>query len=153
MIQSNHKLIILLGLLFSVFSCSSPPPPVKPPSYQVLSQGQQSGFSLQKTLIIENAEEFTELWSIHTGGMKTPIPIIDFKHTVVIASFLGEQTTGGYSIKVQDVIFTEKFTKIVFIGQYPTPGSMRTMQITQPFIMIKVDKTNKPIYFEYLREP
>jgi len=151
--QKIHNVLILLVVCISVVNCSSPPPPVvKSPTYKVLSQGQQSGFTLQKTLIIDNANEFNELWAIHTGGMKTPTPIIDFKRKAVIASFLGEQTTGGYSIKVLDVIYTEKFTQVIFAGHRPTPGSMRTMQITQPYLMITVDKTKKPIYFKYSRE-
>ncbi|VAW99900.1 hypothetical protein MNBD_GAMMA21-2399 [hydrothermal vent metagenome] len=147
------KIFISLSLLFAVISCSSPPPTVvKTPSYSVISQGQQSGFTLQKVLIIESTGEFNELWAIHTGGSKTPTPIINFKSSVVVANFLGEQPTGGYSIKVNKVVYTEKYTQIIFSTHRPTPGSMRTMQITQPYIMIKIDKTKKPIYFEYNRE-
>ncbi len=146
------QFIISLGLLVNVISCSTPPPaPVADPSYTILSQGQQSGFTLQKALIIENANEFNQLWAIHTGGAKTPTPVINFNSTVVVANFLGEQPTGGYSIQVDKVVNTEKYTQIIFAIQRPAPGSMRTMQITQPYIMIKLSKTNKPIYFDYTR--
>ena len=146
------KLIIISSLLFALISCSSPPPVVvKTASYSVILQGQQSGFTLQKALILENTDEFNELWAIHTGGSKTPTPIINFKNSVVIANFLGEQPTGGYSIKVNKVVYSEKYTQVIFSTHRPTPGSMRTMQITQPYIMIKIDKTKKPIYFEYTR--
>ncbi len=149
----NRKIIISIGLLFSIISCSmSSPPTVKTPGYTVLSQGQQSGFTLQKTLLLENAGEFSELWAIHTGGSKTPVPIINFKNTIVVANFLGEQSTGGYSITVDSVVTTAKYTQVTFTTHRPIPGSMRTMQITQPYIMIKLDKTKQPIYFEYNRE-
>ena len=69
---------------------------------------------------------------------------------LVVANFLGEQHTGGYSITVDKVINTEKYTQIIFSTHRPKPGSMRTMQITQPYIMIKVAKSKKPIIFEYV---
>jgi len=145
----KREVLITIGLLVFVIGCSSQPATIKLPSYSLISQGQQSGFTLQKTLIIENATEFNELWAIHTGGAKTPTPVMNFNNTIVVANFLGEQPTGGYLIKVAKVINSEKSTQIIFSIHRPTPGSMRTMQITQPYIMIKLKKTNKPIYFKY----
>jgi len=140
-------------LCTSLISCASNPTSSLTSSYTLLAEGQSSGFTLQKTFIIESAEEFSQLWSIHMGSRETPVPIIDFTTKIVIAGYFGEQHTAGYSIKVGKIIDTEQHTQVIFKLKHPKPGSLRAMLITQPFIIFSLEKKTKPIRFNYIREP
>ena len=147
--------ILLSAVLFfsSIASCTSTPePPPQTPNYTILAEGQHSGFTLQKTLLLESTNEFIQLWAIHTGSGQTPVPVIDFKTNVVVASFLGEQRTGGYSIQLDKVIEGDKDIQVLLKIKRPAPGSMRTMQITQPFVIFTLSKAQKPVIFKYSRK-
>lgn len=65
-----------------------------------------------------------------------------------IEMHLGEKPTGGYSIEVNGV---KEFPDMIIVRAERTyPGSCAVAQaFTQPFHVIKIPKTIKPVYYEY----
>lgn len=147
--------IILSSLIFffCLTACASNQPEPVTPDYQIIATGQNSGFTLRKTLLIETENELKQFWSIHTKGNNTPLPKIDFTTTVMIAAFYGEQRTGGYSITLDKVEYNKQSTDVYFNIAHPKPGSMRIMVITQPFVILTITKNNTPVRFFYNSKP
>ena len=75
------------------------------------------------------------------------VPNVDFGSDLIIALFMGEKTTGGFSIHVENIIETSSNIEIVYKEKGPKPTDMVTMAITHPYCIIKIKKPNKEIKF------
>lgn len=144
----------LFGILFTLFvislsSCASTPPPPDPalekhPPFTVIDQGSHSGLTLAKHLVIYSADDWQELWQVHTNK---PLPKIDFSKDMVIAVFLGEYPTGGYIVGIHELEKSATALQVSLNIQSPTPGSVLTMELSQPFVIIKTGRNTLPINF------
>lgn len=70
---------------------------------------------------------------------------IDFNKYQIIAVFDNIKTTGGYSIDITSVV--ENRNNIVVTIKRLLTGDNSTV-MTQPFHIVKIPKTTKPIVFE-----
>lgn len=143
------KLLISISL-FVFFGCagSKQNQVLQTISYEELLKGSHGGVSDTKYMVIENAND---LKLIYTQINKTRkpgfiIPKINFKEEQVIALFMGEKYSGGYSITVDKIMATEKVLS-VFVRENK-PDGMASSVITQPFYFCKISKTEKEIRFE-----
>ena len=68
---------------------------------------------------------------------------------MVIAVFMGEQHTGGYAIRINDIIEHEKMIQVNVVLIKPKPGSGRTMMITQPNMMVVMPRSKKPVIYQF----
>jgi hypothetical protein len=71
--------------------------------------------------------------------------VIDFSQWTVIVSFDKVEMTGGHSINYSSIV--ENQANIVATIEQVHPEGPATTVITQPYIVVKIDKTNKPILF------
>ncbi len=131
------------------FSACSAPPIVEQQSikFSVITHGQTSGFTFQKLILIRNANDFQDLWTIHSQPTRAAIPNIDFENDMVLAVFYGQTQTGGHDIYIHDI--EEQDTEIIVNVHTvaPPPNSMRTMLISQPNMIVSIPKSDKPIRF------
>lgn len=146
----RHSSLILFFLVaITLLSCATPPPPPDPelekhPPFTVIDQGTQSGLTLAKHLVITSAEDWQELWHVHSNK---PVPKIDFTKEMVIAVFLGEYPTGGYQVEVHSLEKTTTALQVVLTIHSPAADAARSMALSQPFVMIKTARISLPVQF------
>jgi hypothetical protein len=77
------------------------------------------------------------------------MPKINFAKQMVIGVFLGEQRTGGYDIRIEDIIEFENYLQVEILVTKPRPGSDRTMMITQPHMIVVLPQSKKQIEYTF----
>ena len=121
-------------------------------SFEVLVEDQIGGFIKEEIRIIKTRESLLEVYG-YVNRIRKPgfsIPKVDFSKETIIAVFMGEKTTGGFSVTIENV--KEKNKKLIVKIKETKPGSkdMVTMAITQPFCFVKINKADKEFVFEKL---
>lgn len=118
--------------------------------FQVLITASQSNIDQPKRKIISTQEElqtlFVEINKTRKPGI--PIPEIDFDKEIVAFVNMGQTSTGGYSITVENIEKTNDEVIIHTGGNSPKPKDNVTMVITTPFTMVKLMKQDLPIVFK-----
>ena len=143
--------LILVLSTITLLSCKSSEPQSKGTSisFTEIKSGNNSGSLVYKTLIINNREELIAAWSIFfvKYDRKPPIPNIDFENKTLIAAFLGERNSGGYSIKIKSILETKKLITIITEENRPGKTCLSSAVMIYPFQLIEMPKTEKEILF------
>jgi len=146
------KKIILVPLAVVVFSsCNTTKPTAevsKPTTetkdqvvkYEILSESAYQG---REEKSFEVIKDNTSLLKLYQDINDTKVPKVDFSKSRIVALFLGQRNSGGYSIKVKNI--EEKGNKIIITTQEIAPDGMATMSITNPFTILKINSTKEII--------
>lgn len=114
----------------------------------ILAEGSHGGFKDAQSLVIKDQKGlqkiYTQINMTRRPGL--PIPEIDFENEMVIALFMGEKNSGGYSTKVQNLV--PKGKELEIIVKETTPEGMTTTVICQPFYFCKVKRSDSQITFK-----
>ena len=101
-------------------------------------------------LVIDSQEEFLKLWEGSTSGVIPGYskPPVDFSKETVISVFMGEKSTGGYSIEIVKIV--EQTDKIIIYVREtsPKPGDIVTQAFTYPQHIVKTEKLTKRVVFQ-----
>lgn len=118
--------------------------------FRRILSGEKSNIRDYETRIIDNEVDFVKLWDDHTGTKTNPIfiPKIDFGYKNVIAVFLGERPTTGFSLDVAIINETKDSINVSLRENKPQPGSEVKAEITQPFLIIETKKSTKKVNIE-----
>lgn len=123
----------------------------KPGSWELstLDQGVKSGVREELRLVLRDPHEWQELWRRHTAGQfsPSPPPVVDFTREMVIAVFLGEKTTAGYTVEVVEARMLEDTLHVRVKVASPPPGVFLLPVLTQPFHIVKVRRYDGPVAF------
>lgn len=115
----------------------------------ILANESHGGYETSKYLIIKDQESLEEIYGkvnmMRRPGL--PIPEIDWKNEMVIALFMGQKNSGGYSIVV-DKITSINDNEIEFLLKETKPEGITTAVICQPFYFCKVQRTDKDVVFK-----
>lgn len=142
----KKRLIILLGsivflvafLVLQTFGITGTGVRVK---FQTINQGYGLVHTTQAYYVIQDFESWISIYGEYP-------PYIDFSNTTVIAVYMGQFNTGGYSIEIREIIDTG-FTLVVKVQKtYPGAGCGLIQVITYPRHIVSIDKINKPIIFQ-----
>lgn len=132
----NSKILILTIWLALVGGCITTESDI---DFEEVSKGYYSGHVEPVNYVINTEEKWAEIWGK---------PEVDFSKYTVIAVFMGEFPTGGYDIEVKNIIEHEDKIVVVVKKTSPEPGAIVTQAFTQPYHIVKIGKTNKPVVFE-----
>ena len=117
--------------------------------FRVVDQGDLSGLSEETFFVVENENEWENIWEKHAilSVPPKPCPEIMFSEEVVICALMGRCSTAGYSISVEKVWEEEEGIHVRIVKHNP-PGDMIVAQIlTYPFVFASVERTDRPIIF------
>jgi len=105
--------------------------------------------------VINDSEAWKTLWKkIHRTRTPSPkLPDVDFSKQTVIAVFMGERTSGGYGIRVTSVTETAREIVVSIARRSPPPGAMTISVMTQPYDVVVVAKSEKPVRFGDRQRP
>lgn len=101
--------------------------------------------------VIRDPQSWKNLWARISNDDP---PMINFKKKMVVAVFLGQKSTGGYSVEIQGLTKQEKKknSRILVKVKAGTPPAqaMVIQALTSPFHMKVVDRSDGPVDFEFL---
>ena len=113
-------------------------------------KGYNCGYTKATRMILYTEDQWKEIWG-KAQVLRLPkpeLPKIDFEKEMVIAVFMGERSSGGYSIEIIKIIRTEKEIVVEVEEKEPPSESLRTMALTQPYHIVVIKKSPLPIRFQ-----
>lgn len=141
------KILILFSLSTLFISCKPKQEIVEvTDTYEVVYKNQIGGKKEKSHQIIKNYEDFNVLISelnIDEEEYERLLKIDLEKHNLLVC-FLGEKSTGGYDIEVEDVKFTKTAAEVIIKQIIPEKNAMVTMSFTSPYLFLSLPK-NKTI--------
>lgn len=118
--------------------------------FQPISKGIWSGHTNAEYYVIQDRDEWTQIWSQHTKVMhpQDPLPEMDFSEKTIIAVFMGTHLTTGYGIEVKEIIDTGLSIVVKVEKTYPGKRCVVGEAITHPYHIVKINKIDKYIIFD-----
>ena len=125
----------------------------EPITYSLIAEGNlygdgAEGITAQKIVITANEEWQTLISKMNTVNdeSKNFSEIkIDFTKYIVIAVFDNIKSNGGHSISLD---IDQSTDKIIVHTTYNSPQGMAITIMAQPYIIVKIRKTDLPVVFE-----
>lgn len=109
-------------------------------AFEILKQDAYGGRDEKSTVVIKSHDELVKLYK-ELGW--TNVPTVDFSQNNVVALFMGQKNTGGYSISVKKVTIEDN---TAIINTLETkPEGMATMALTAPYCIVVIAKTDKVV--------
>lgn len=115
-------------------------------SMETIAQGGFSGVEEEGCQVIRSQVEWTEVWNNINQGSE--LPEIDFSQYMLIAAFMGEQPTTGYSIEVSQAFYYQDKLMVTIIKKQPAKDAMVGEALTQPYHIVKVEQSDKEVVFQ-----
>lgn len=135
--------LFLLALPLLTVACRGPAIPEELP-VTLLAQGQQSQQLEQRFEWITDSDTFILHWqALHSGQA----PAVDFQQDGVIAVYMGEQSTGGYAIRVERVSHRDAELLVEVALLAPGQGCLTTQAFTQPYQLTLVPQVAQRAVF------
>lgn len=139
------KKIAITLFTLALFSCGSTATKStgKKVLYEVLTQQEDGGGNIHFFEILSEPNEIKMLQN--DKKLKNKISPMDVQKSNFVILNMGEKTTGGYSIAVENVVETDKNIIISVKEKEPEPGSMVTQGFTYPFCVVKINSKKEII--------
>ncbi len=121
-----------------------------------IKSGTNGAFVQKENTIITNNEDFRKVWVkvFANYSNKEAFPEIDFEKKTLILVTMGEQRSGGYSIKIGIISENSKTVNVNIIEGKPGPNCMNASVMTYPFHIVEIErgKSNKEFVFNTTEE-
>jgi hypothetical protein len=111
--------------------------------YEVLTQQTNGGASIRFFEILSEPNEIKMLQN--DENLKNKINASDIQNANFIVLNMGEKSSGGYVIGVENVVETDKNIILTIKETNPEPGSMVTQSFTNPFCVVKINSKKEII--------
>ncbi|MEW6295926.1 MAG: DUF4382 domain-containing protein [Candidatus Diapherotrites archaeon] len=117
--------------------------------FETIEKGYNSGYKTAENLVVKDNSAWQAAWSkVKEGVSPAPeLPSVDFSKEMVIAVFMGEQSTGGYSIEIDDLREQGNSIRVFVEESSPGPDEVVTLALTQPYHIVRTYLTDKNIEF------
>lgn len=112
--------------------------------------GNHSSINKPQEVVIRNPNDWQKLWvQVHSTLEPMPtVPVIDFSTHMVVGYFLGQRSTGGYSVSIESVKETSKQIVVTIAQTSPGRGSLVSQVITSPYAIQAIPKSDKQVVFK-----
>ncbi len=110
-------------------------------AFRSLDRGDYAAIQEAGCVVVRSQAEFAELWHrIHqAGSAERPLPGVDFSRQLVLASFQGQQPSGGHSISIDRVVDRGDQLTVLVSKRVPAADAFVTMVLTSPYHLVAVD--------------
>ena len=115
-------------------------------SFETIEIGYTCAHSERRDYVIQTQQEWDDLCS------SSDAPGIDFSSNIVLAVYMGEQFTGGYHIEITNISENVFYISVYIRETRPSPNQLVTMALTQPYHIVKLNRTPKFIVFIHTSE-
>ena len=135
------KIAALSLLLVTIFGCSAQKGKDRHDGYTIVKQESYGG---RETAGNETITTQAELVKLYAELNIEEVPSIDFKKQNVVALFMGQKRTGGYTISIGSLDVLNDTATIKVLETTPE-GGMATMALTAPYCIASIPKTAKVV--------
>ncbi len=113
-------------------------------------RGSSSGYTESTQLVVRPEARWADVWAkLHQRRLPRPeLPPIDFELEMALAVCMGERPSGGYAIQILDVLRAEETIVVQVEETEPSPESLQTMALTQPYHVVVVKRSPLPVRFQ-----
>lgn len=124
----------------------------------VTIEAQWQGFFSEATepqeWVIADPETWAAVWHQTNPGIPpSPVPAIDFSRSMVIGAALGQRMTGGYEVRITEIV-EQAGELVVRVEQVaPPPDAMTIAALTQPFHLVQIPRSTLPVRFAWNEPP
>lgn len=150
--------MVLLGLL-AIFASSAAlqtaqaAEKTEAAKVRTLRKGAMCSVRTPRRVAVTDQNAYITLWNATFGpapkdGRATPPPEVDFKKEMVLAVFMGEQSTGGYAVEIKDVVEEKGKLVVTVLERSPGPDSIVTQAFTNPFFVAAVKRSTLPVQWK-----
>ncbi|MFH1637649.1 MAG: protease complex subunit PrcB family protein [Candidatus Woesearchaeota archaeon] len=118
-------------------------------TFATIDRGNYCEHLLRLNYVITDNQSWKDLW-MEVKSATVPdsrLPRIDFDKEMVIGVFMGNRSTGGYSVEITNLIEKDDSLEVYVCENTPKVGGMRTMGFSQPYHVIKSEKSEKEVKF------
>jgi PrcB C-terminal len=109
-----------------------------------------TGFNQPADKVVTSKKEFARVWSqVYANFSPQPkVPAIDFSKEMILVIAMGQQTSGGHSIRVERIWDNGgERTGVISMGHSPGKGCMTPASMTAPVEIVRLERPRKPIKF------
>lgn len=148
----------ILSLLIALTTTDGLTMASKELQFTSVERGSHSYLTTATSQSCRTHDELNSLWQRHRGNNADPIiPSIldtnDFDSNMVVFVCLGDKPTGGYGVEIESVTEDESEIVVTCLTSDPSPFAMVTMAITQPYEIVTVTKSDKPVRVVFKEAP
>ena len=144
--MKQNIFLITIGLLI-LSSCSkSDFDFIQVVPFIIIAEGSYSDLEKEDSWVIKNENAWSEFLAQSNLQEYISAPI-NFETHILLAVSLGESPSGGYSIHISEI---EEFTNeliVHIISSTPDKNDEVTPALTQPYQVVRIEKTSKKISF------
>ena len=142
-----RNLLFCFGLLCFHISCNNAQATTqdspKMSDYEVLYQSEYGGSGVDEFHIIDNQGDFARYWAETTMQPAISAKNFDSNKKMIITKSFKSKNSGGNQYEVQSVNVSGKNITVHY--NITSSGDVGTMAITNPLLILLVDKIDKPI--------
>jgi hypothetical protein len=125
------------------------PTPVAIERLNPASAGTYSGLTEPMRAVVRDAVTFANLWKAAWTFTPAPaVPEVDFATHVVLVVALGEQSSGGYAIRVAEVVSEGYGLRATVLSPAPGTACAVPTVMTQPVEFVSVPAKGAAVRFE-----
>lgn len=123
-------------------------------NFELILKSEHCQYKEKKSYLIKDIIDWEKLWQIVIrqptiiGQPTFWLPEVDFTKEMIVAVFMGEQSTGGYGIEVIKIIEQENSLEVFIKETLPAVSQPVTAVLTQPCHIIKLPKIEKEVLFK-----
>jgi len=114
-------------------------------------RGSYSGVKQQRNVVVEDRAAWESLWKEMTSISEPaqPAPEVDFATQFVLAVFMGQRNTGGFSTTIEEIELAGGNALRVHVRERsPEPGQIVTMALTQPYHILILPRKIEGFFFD-----
>ncbi len=116
-------------------------------TFETIEKNFYSGILDEQSVLVDDPNSWEDLWDKTAVWTPDELPDVDFTKSMVIAVYMGEKISGGFEIEISELRESEDTIEVVSKITIPESGQGVTTALSQPFHIIKIDKTSKKIIF------
>ena len=108
-----------------------------------------SGFSDASRLVVRDDKGWHAVWATIALGRADSArpPKIDFRREFLIVAALGARPTAGYRVTIDSVLLTGITIQAIVRSYVPGSDCLMGFTITQPVVVIRVRRSERPVEF------
>jgi hypothetical protein len=121
-------------------------------SFSTIQRGDQSGIQSRQQRVIRTKHEYDQMMN-QLGSVYSPAPVypdVDFNTYMVIAVFMGMQTSGGFETRIEEIGETSAGIQVIAREISPGINCMVTDVITYPYHIVRLRKINKTVKYTFV---
>ena len=128
---------------------STQAPRLVPVPFQVLLSGTHSALHQPVRVTLRDRDALARFLREHAPDRPVAVPFVDFGRQLVIAEWLGDRSTTEYGVEFEGADITQTgWFRLHFRRSSPGPMCAVGGQITQPFVLVALDRHPEEMLFE-----